>query len=50
MFDSMKRGFGWSFGFLFGIIAMNVVAGKYLENIRSKTRKRRKNSKTYGEI
>lgn len=31
MFDSMKKGFGWSFGFLFGIIAMNAVAGKYLE-------------------
>ncbi len=31
MFDSMKRGFGWSFGFLLGIIAMNAVAGKYLE-------------------
>lgn len=31
MFDSMKKGFGWSFGFLFGIIAMNIVTGKYLE-------------------
>ncbi len=31
MFDSMKRGFGWSLGVLLGMIAMNVVAGKYLE-------------------
>ena len=31
MFDSMKRGFGWSFGFLLGIIVMNAVTGKYPE-------------------